>query len=649
MKRHIQNPSGGTTIVGVLGIKSGGTGGSTSKLAAESMGCFTTEHYNVPGGIAQYDENGLLLDSVLPDLPLNMPTLKGSRTVVTNNEAKFKITNYDSSITYNIAVTAGTVQRLDDFVIYTAGAVEGNVTLTVNNATVAITVVPAKPNAPTILTPVNNSTNISDAYVFTASAFSIPSLEDTHYASDWQLSTVSNFSTTVNSTSMDKVNKTSWDINNVSVSTTYYLRVRYFGTVYGYGDWSPTVTFITKAVFYPTSEIATFTSPNKMTSGQFTIWVKMTADGTRLLVGAHNETVTGSLGAGRAYIFVKTGSVWSQEAVLSASDKAAYAYFGLAGDISSDGTMVAIGCPYLTVGANDYVGKVYVFTRSGSTWTQQYTMLASEVIARNGFGYSIAISQDKSRMAIGATRSASNTYRPGKVYIYRDNGGSWVEEQVISPGISNNSGVGEAIAMTPDGTRIIIGARNEYIYVNGTTYGVIYIYVRTGTTWALEFSTPGVVASHARTMGFSVAINDAGTKVVAGTQWFSNTHGNQGCIIVYKRTGSTWTTEAKIYETPPTSEAYFGYCVRMAASGNKIVVSSTGSTVSGKGNSGKIHIYRFNGTSWVLMSTINATDTEVNSYFGHKMGHDAEFNTLAVGTFQDAGGFADSGKVYILA
>ena len=113
-------------------------------------------------------------------------------------------------------------------------------------------------------------------------------------------------------------------------------------------------------------------------------------DGDTIVVGAYAED-TGGSDAGAAYVFTRSGTSWSQEAKLQASDAAANDYFGHAVGISSD-TLVAGAYREGTGGSS--AGSVYVFTRSGTSWSQQAKLTASDAAAYNEFGNATAIEGD---------------------------------------------------------------------------------------------------------------------------------------------------------------------------------------------------------------------------------------------------------------
>jgi len=110
---------------------------------------------------------------------------------------------------------------------------------------------------------------------------------------------------------------------------------------------------------------------------------------------------------GGAYVFVGSGSTWSQQAELTASDGAAADAFGFS--VALSGSTAVVSAP----NKNSQTGAAYVFTRSGTAWSQQATLTASDGAANDFFGYSVALSG--STAVVGAPDKDSFT---GAAYVF---------------------------------------------------------------------------------------------------------------------------------------------------------------------------------------------------------------------------------------
>jgi hypothetical protein len=146
---------------------------------------------------------------------------------------------------------------------------------------------------------------------------------------------------------------------------------------------------------------------------QFSRWA-VSLDGDTALIGAEGDDDNGG-DSGSAYVFIRTGTTWTQQAKLLASDGAAGDYFG--NSISLSGDTALIGAPTDDdKGTNS--GSAYVFTRSGTTWTQQQKLLASDGAAGDQFGYPVFLSSDTALIA--ALNDDDNGINSGSAYVFQE-------------------------------------------------------------------------------------------------------------------------------------------------------------------------------------------------------------------------------------
>ena len=127
-------------------------------------------------------------------------------------------------------------------------------------------------------------------------------------------------------------------------------------------------------------------------------------DGDTAVVGAQSDSIGASADQGSAYVFVRSGATWTQQAQLTAADGAATDEFGCRVALSGDTAVVCAW--YDDVGANADQGSAYVFVRSGTTWTQQAQLTAADGAANDCFGSSVAVSATPPWWAPPATTSA---------------------------------------------------------------------------------------------------------------------------------------------------------------------------------------------------------------------------------------------------
>ena len=174
------------------------------------------------------------------------------------------------------------------------------------------------------------------------------------------------------------------------------------------------------ALFVSVGLFADWTEQQKIlaSDGSYADWFgnSVSINGDYIVIGALLDDDNG-VNSGSAYIFYYNGTIWSQQTKLTASDGAAYDHFGRSVSISGD---------YAVIGAygdddNDSdSGSAYIFHRTGTTWSEQAKITASDGVAGDSFGHSVSISGDYA--VIGASGDDDNGSDSGSAYIYYNDG-----------------------------------------------------------------------------------------------------------------------------------------------------------------------------------------------------------------------------------
>ena len=297
--------------------------------------------------------------------------------------------------------------------------------------------------------------------------------------------------------------------------------------------------------------------------------------GDYAVVGARRDDDNGS-NSGSAYVFKLTGTSWAQEAHLLPSDGAAFDVFGTSVSISGD---------YAVVGANldddngSNSGSAYVFKRADTSWAQEAKLLPSDGAASDNFGVSVSISGDYA--VVGAESDDVNGFHSGSAYVFKRTGSSWTQEAKLLPSdgaVEDHFGVSVSIS----GDYAIVGSVGDNNYS-----GSAYVFKRTGTSWAQEPKLlPSETGPEIDLFGSSVSIY--GDYAVVGAPMDDNNGNNSGSAYVFKRTGSSWTEEAKLIPSDGAAGDEFGWSV--SVSGDYAVVGAFGDDDNGE-NSGSAFVY----------------------------------------------------------
>ena len=181
--------------------------------------------------------------------------------------------------------------------------------------------------------------------------------------------------------------------------------------------------------------------------------VSVAISGDYALVGATGDDIGANADQGSAYVFIRSGSSWIQQAKLTATDGAANDLFGVSVAISGDYALV--GAYGDAIGANSQQGSAYVFVRSGSSWTQQAKLTAADGAAFDYFGISVAISGDYALVGAYLDDIGANIQQ-GSAYVFKRTGTSWspVRPVIDNSPFNTQNGFGVGIS---NGTFIIGG------------------------------------------------------------------------------------------------------------------------------------------------------------------------------------------------
>jgi hypothetical protein len=248
---------------------------------------------------------------------------------------------------------------------------------------------------------------------------------------------------------------------------------------------------------------------------------------------------------GSAYIFKRSGTSWAQEAKVTASDGTAGDYFGYS--VSIRGEYIISGAP----GYGSDQGSAYVFKRSGTSWTQEAKVTASDGAAGDLFGFSVSI--DGEYAVIGAYAANSGQ---GSAYIFKRSGTSWAQEAKItaSDGAAGDD-FGYSVAI--NGEYTIVGAVFDDDL--GMNSGSAYVFIRTGTTWTQQAKLHASDGAANDYFSISVSINN-GYAVVGA----DGDDSGRGSAYVFKRSGTSWTQEAKLTATDGAANDHFGSTVSIS-------------------------------------------------------------------------------------
>jgi FG-GAP repeat protein len=228
--------------------------------------------------------------------------------------------------------------------------------------------------------------------------------------------------------------------------------------------------------------------------------------------------------------------------------------------LSGDGNTLAVGAPQesssltgVRPGAVDETtagngapnsGAAYVFTRAAGAWSQQAYVKASNTGSDDQFGFSVALSGDGNRLAVGAPFEDSNhtgvdasavsdasagnaSPDSGAAYVFaRGVNGVWSQEAYVkASNTGSNDQFGTSVALSGDGNTLVAGSPLESSIGTGIGSasdelapgsGAAYVYVRSGSAWSQKAFVKASNTDAGDGFGNAVALSDDGNTLAVG-------------------------------------------------------------------------------------------------------------------------------------
>eukprot|EP00002_Diphylleia_rotans_P019015 TRINITY_DN3678_c0_g1_i5.p1 TRINITY_DN3678_c0_g1~~TRINITY_DN3678_c0_g1_i5.p1 ORF type:complete len:822 (-),score=138.80 TRINITY_DN3678_c0_g1_i5:498-2963(-) len=274
---------------------------------------------------------------------------------------------------------------------------------------------------------------------------------------------------------------------------------------------------------------------NKAANNEFGSCVSLTDD--YALIGARSASPAMVPSAGTAYVFVRSGSTWNEQAILTASNKGNGSLFGYAVSIASNYAIV--GALRADPGSVNDAGAVYVFTRSETAWTQHVVLTASDKAALDQFGISVSLSPNYA--CIGANQADPGAVdSAGAAYIFVRSDSTWTEQVILTAGNKAKfDEFGLAVAVTD----------NFALVGLSSSVGRCYIFSRTGVSWMQQqiLSTSGGERSIGLTEFYLVVKEKIFIRV--GSTWVSQTNVTRATVTSAALTGN-YALMGNIYGAP---------------------------------------------------------------------------------------------------
>ena len=301
------------------------------------------------------------------------------------------------------------------------------------------------------------------------------------------------------------------------------------------------------------------------------------------VLGAPGDTPAGT-SSGSAYVFVRSGSIWTQQAKLTALDAGMGDQFGWSAAISGD--TIIIGAPTdIPTGIDS--GSAYVFIRTGGAWIVEAKLMGSSQAFDSMFGWSVAVDGDTA--VVGALGDFTNGSGSGAVYVFTRSDGVWTEQAKLTASDAfTDHNFGRSVAISGD--TVAIGAPGNTD--KGANTGAAYVFVRSDGAWTEQAKLTASDAATTDNFGWSVSISrdngGSANTVVAGAVGDGAKGLDAGSVYVYKRNGTSWTEQAHLTATGAAINQKLGTSVSI--SGSELVAGAPGDFQMGT-ETGAAHVF----------------------------------------------------------
>ena len=420
-------------------------------------------------------------------------------------------------------------------------------------------------------------------------------------------------------------------------------------------------------------------------------------DGNTIAMGAPHESsgakgINGNQndksvpGAGAVYVFVRRGNTVTQQAYVKASNPMTDANFGSSVALSQDGNTMAVAAYYESSAATGIngnqddrsipeAGAVYIFTRTGTTWSQQAYIKASNTgtaAVGNGFaegdqfGYSISLSSDGNTLAVGAIGEDSkaegvngdqkddSNNQSGAAYVFTRTSATWTQQAYIKSSMNRpNVLFSYSIGISGNGDTLAVA---EYDADRGK--GALYVLTRTAGAWSHQARIQADNAENGDSLGYSMAISDDGNTIAAGAadedclktgvnptgcDMDQKADTSAGAAYIFVRNGASWTQQAFLKASNTGDHDWFGVRLALSGDGNTVAVSAPQEDSASKGINGKeddqsaaeagaVYYFTRTGATWAQQAYVKSSNARAGDEFGSSIGLSRDGRTLVVGS-----------------
>jgi FG-GAP repeat protein len=362
----------------------------------------------------------------------------------------------------------------------------------------------------------------------------------------------------------------------------------------------------------------------------------VSVSGDTAVVGAALDDAAG-VNSGSAYVFVRSGTTWTFQQKLVASNEQAGDGFGSAVSVSGD--TIVVGSPSHDGAAGPDAGSAYVFVRSGATWTEQQQLLAADEESGQGFGSSVSLSGETALVGSPLDTTAGGI-SAGSAYVYVRSGSIWTQQQkLLAPDAEMLDQFGNSVSLS--GETALVGAFFDAAPAFGQ--GSAYVFIRSGGVWSFQQKLTAADGADVDFFGISVSLS-GDTAAVGAALADTPAAVDSGAAYVFVRSGAAWSQQQKLVGSDSAQSDLFGAAV--AAATDEVVVGASDHDVGTEPDAGAAYVFGRAGTVWTEQRILLAPGGADSDNFGGAVAVMGD-TVLAGAAGDDTAGGADAGSAHV--
>lgn len=328
------------------------------------------------------------------------------------------------------------------------------------------------------------------------------------------------------------------------------------------------------------------------------------------------------------------------------------AEFGWSVAIANDTSVLAIGAPLEDVaceaGTCLGAGAVYVQRAVGNSWSVEARLTAPEPLESGRFGIALAMDATGRLLLVGSI----DVQITGRVHVFENEDGVWVERTVLTadkPAIDDSFGA--SIALTADGRYAAIAAPEGD--QDNPPNGAVHVFENDGESWKhiarLTASDAGGFLPDS--FGLPLTFSDDGDLLAVSSFRGSHGHHYGGAVYLFEREGETWIERTKLLPSQGSQNDYFSTSLDISGDGNMIIVGATLIDVGCPPDDphcdfGAAFVFVREGETWLEADILTPADPG-DKYFGRSVAFTNDDETLVIGAWGDSEAAEQAGAVYV--